>query len=93
MMTLLNEVKKMVTPYLRDEMMEEGVNEFTIEEGNVAVDIKCEHTFESNPKWQYCYAAIVPKQILVYVGDEDGNYSEPQDMTREFDAYEYKFLN
>lgn len=93
MMTLLNKVKEMVTPYLENKMMEEGINEFTVEEGNIAVDIKCEHTFEENPRWKYCYATIVPKEVLVYIGDEDGNYSKPQNMTKEFDIYEYKFLN
>ena len=98
MMTLLNQVKSLVNPYLQDEKMEAGVNEFTIEEGNIAIDVKCEHTFDDEPmKWsprlRYSNAYIIPKQVLVYVSNEDGNYGQPQDMTKEFDVYEYKFLN
>ena len=92
MMTLLNHVKELVNPYLRDEMLEEGINEISIDEGNIAIDVICDHRvdYELNG---VIHAIIEPKRVLMSLSNEDGDYSEPVDITREFSDYEYRLYN
>lgn len=89
MMTLLNQVKEMVNPYLRDGMMEMGFNSFSVDEGNISVDVECEHYVDFEIELTM-NVVISPRKVLAYVCDKDGNYGEPVDMTNEFNDYKYK---
>lgn len=92
MTMLLNRVKELVQPHLENEMMEVGFNAFTIDEGNMSVDVECEHyvDYERN---QIMNVVISPKKVLVYVSNEDGDFGRPIDFTSEFSDYKYKLFN
>ena len=93
MMTLLNEVRPLVRPYLTDEMQEIGTNEYSVDEGNMAIDIECEHYVDYTDKLEVMHAVIEPKKVHVSFCDEDGNYGKPIDLTKYFSEYKYKVFN
>ena len=93
MMTLLNQVKELVAPVISDEMMEGGYQEFSITDDNLVVDIECEHYVDWIAKNGTLHCVIAPKKVLAYLSDEEGNFGEPVDFTREFSDYKYRLFN
>ena len=90
---LLNQVKELVSPHLCNEMMEAGYNRFDIEDGNLAIDIECEHYIERIDRFGVMHCIIAPRKVLVYIADEDGDYNTTVDMTRKFDEYKYELYS
>lgn len=100
MMALLKDrVCSLVYDYLNDDNMESGYNTTTIEEDDLAIEIECYNDMKITGRYggydeqPYCVGVgrVIPKKVIVYPIDENGDSPCCYDITSEISAYVYKF--
>lgn len=97
---MVNKIQEIVLSYIQDiENMEEGINSFSYEDESIAIDIDCKLIVEIERIISSSYdvqphaigkGEVIPKSILLYVRDDNGEWSEAKDITKEFKVYNFK---
>ncbi len=97
---MVNKIQEIVLSVIQDvDNMEEGMNSFSYEDESIAIDIDCKLIVEIERIISSSYdvqphpvgkGEVIPKSILLYVRDDNGEWSEAKDITNEFKAYNFK---